>query len=256
MARGDSGYGEVVRVGEAPPDADVLVICEHASNRVPAHLAGLGLAPELLESHIAWDPGALNMAEHMSEVFAAPLVSGRISRLVYDCNRPPEAEAAIPARSEIHDVPGNSGLSEDARGERVAHVYAPFRDALAAEIARRRKALSLMVTVHSFTPVFKGEARGVEIGILHGVDDRFATAMMASRPRAGGFDIRINEPYGPEHGVAHTLDTHGAPNNLMNVMIEVRNDLIANTAAQRDMALLLSDWIRSTMEQLGTGDAA
>ncbi len=234
--------GDVLHVCPAGPEARVIVVCEHASNRIPAALNGLGLAPGLAESHIAWDPGALPVARALSERLSAPLVHGGISRLVYDCNRPPEAADAIPPVSEIHEIPGNRGLIESERQMRIAEVYDPFRASLAEEIARYRN-LSLLVTVHSFTPVYRGEHRTVELGLLHGTDPRFAAAMAEAPPAGWRFDTRINEPYGPADGVTHTLDLHGPPNGLMSVMLEIRNDLIATEEDQAAMAAALGDWI-------------
>lgn len=243
-------YGRVALVQDAPSGAGIILVCEHASNRVPDALDRLGLEPELLASHIAWDPGALGVARGLAKQLAAPLISGGISRLVYDCNRPPEARDAILAVSEVHDIPGNANLSSAERDARIAQVYEPFRTALAQEIAARRNNLRLMVTVHSFTPVFRGQTRAVEIGILHGRDAGFATAMMANRPDGLRYETRLNEPYSPSDGVAHTLDVHGADNNLPSVMLEIRNDLIASAPEQAAMADILGRWITTTLADM------
>lgn len=252
----ESAFAPVVQVLPAPDSADCLLVCEHASNRVPGALGGLGLDAAALHSHVAWDPGALGVARGLAERLAAPLVHGAISRLVYDCNRPPEAPDAIPQRSEAYEIPGNLGLSAEARAARVAGVYAPFRAALAGEIFRRRGALRLMVTVHSFTPVYLGVARAVEIGILHGRDAGMARAMLAERPAELPHEVRLNEPYGAADGVAHTLDEHGGANGLASVMIEIRNDLIVTPAAQAAMAARLAPWITRAAARLTEEPAA
>ena len=243
-------YGEVVHVTPAAGLPEVVVVCEHASNRVPAALADLGVDACVLESHVAWDPGALPVAQHLAAALDAPLVSGGISRLVYDCNRPPEAPSAIPARSEVHDIPGNRDLSAEARQLRVSAVYEPFRRTLAEVIASNAQTLRLMVTVHSFTPVFHGAPRAVELGVLHGSDTRFARAMMASAAPDAAYVIRLNEPYSAADGVAHTLDLQGSANGLLNVMIEVRNDLIRTEDQQATIAAFLADWIARTRTAL------
>lgn len=252
----DSAFGPAARVLPAPASADCLLVCEHASNRVPEALGGLGLDAAALQSHVAWDPGALGVARGLAERLAAPLVYATVSRLVYDCNRPPEAPDAIPGRSEAYDIPGNLRLTAAARAVRVAGVYAPFRRTLAAEIAARRGALRLMVTVHSFTPVYLGVARAVEIGILHGRDAGLAQAMLAERPAELPHEVRLNEPYSATDGVAHTLDAHGAANRLASVMVEIRNDLIATPAAQAAMAARLAPWIARAMARLAAEPAA
>ncbi|MGP6088960.1 N-formylglutamate amidohydrolase [Antarctobacter jejuensis] len=240
-------FGPAVHLVPGAPGgsgAEVLVVCEHASNRVPSALRGLGLSDDLLHSHIAWDPGALDLARMMAAQTGATLVHGGISRLVYDCNRPPESPGAMPERSEHHDIPGNRDLSDADRAMRVAAVYRPFHDKVSDRIRVLRPVLTLMVTVHSFTPVFQGVRRAVEIGILHGRDPGFARAMMATAPK--GYDVRLNEPYSAADGVAHTLDLHGAVNGLPNVMLEVRNDLLETEQQQEEMAKLFVQWICRT----------
>lgn len=246
----DSDYGPVVAVRSAPDVADVILVCEHASARIPPGLANLGLSAPLRQSHIAWDPGAAGVAEALARALNAPLVSGQVSRLIYDCNRPPDAASAIPERSEMHAIPGNQNLGEAERNARINAVYRPFRKALSEQIAQRRGALQLMVTVHSFTPVFNGQPRAVELGLLHGSDARFACAMLANAPPTPTRDIRLNEPYSARDGVAHTLEVHGERNGLPSVMLEIRNDLITTPQEQQDWADWLAPWLRSTLAGL------
>ena len=179
MSRGihDSRFGKAVSVLSAPLDAPVLLVCEHASNFIPEPFDNLGLTEDVRHSHVAWDPGALGVSTRLAVHLNAPLVAGCVSRLVYDCNRPTTAHDAVPARSEIYDIPGNQNLTKDALAQRATNVYVPFRDCLAAEIARR-PSVQVLVTIHSFTPIYNGTPREVGIGILHGDDDRFAAQMI------------------------------------------------------------------------------
>jgi predicted N-formylglutamate amidohydrolase len=229
--------------------SSVLLICEHASRRLPARLGSLGLDAAALEAHIAWDPGALGVARHMAKALDAALILQNFSRLAYDCNRPPEAEDAMPARSEIYDIPGNAGLGEADRRARTEAIYLPFKEAIARRIAERRaeRRETVLVTVHSFTPVYKGVRRDVEVGILHDADSRLADQMLALAEEARRYRVRRNEPYGPADGVTHTLKLHGLANGLMNVMIEVRNDLIRDEAGQEVMAGFLAGLIRQSL---------
>ena len=215
-----------------------ILVCEHASNHIPALYGDLGLEAAARQSHAAWDPGAAPLARRLVEALDAPLVAGAVSRLVYDCNRPPEDPSAMPAQTETIAVPGNAGLSEASRAARVRAVYAPFTDALANLIARRQAAGTsfALITVHSFSPTWFGTPRAVEIGILHDEDTRLADAMLAEAPALPHRDIRRNAPYGPDDGVTHTLRAHGLANGLPNVMLELRNDLLATGAAQDRMA--------------------
>ncbi|RKF13425.1 N-formylglutamate amidohydrolase [Roseovarius spongiae] len=216
-------------LGDAGADAGpALILCEHASHRIPARYHDLGLAPQHAESHAAWDPGARALGLHLAAALASPMVASTVSRLVYDCNRPPEAASAMPEKSELIEVPGNRGLSPDDRAERVHSVYAPFCEAVTAQIAARQQRghSTALITVHSFAPVYFGKQRAVEIGILHDTDKRLADAMLALAPKLPHRKIERNEPYGPADGVTHSLQIHGIAQRLPNVMIEVRNDLL------------------------------
>ena len=244
LAKSEQDFPVPFRISSNGTAPRLLIVCEHASNHIPKSLNRLGLNAQVAKSHIAWDPGARGVALRLSEAFDAVLVEGTVSRLVYDCNRPPEADSAMPQRSEIFDIPGNHGLGERDREERVAKVYQPFAEALSNQIVKHRATLEQMVTIHSFTPVFHGKPRDVEIGILHGRDPSFAQRMMSTIPAGRPYDVRLNEPYAASDGVAHTLDAHGAANALSSVMIEIRNDLIETADQQLAMAQYLSDWIK------------
>ena len=236
----------IVDVRHARAPGPVVVVCEHASPHIPATMANLGLADAALLSHVAWDPGALGLATRMAERLHATLIASKTSRLVYDCNRPPDAPDAMPARSEVVDVPGNADLSDAQKAERVSTYYEPFRAALSYILAGIDD--PILVTVHSFTPIYHGALREVEIGVLHDRDTRLADALLvAPDPR---YVVRRNEPYGPADGVTHTLKTHGLPGGFLNVMLEVRNDLIADEDAQAAMADGLSEWIGRALADL------
>lgn len=238
-------FGEAFRVSNGAQPPEILIICEHASGDIPSELGDLGLSETARNSHIAWDPGALEVATELRDMLRSVLVEGTISRLVYDCNRPPVAPSAIPIRSELYDIPGNFGLDPQSRERRIRTVYDPFTRAVADQIAEHSNTLRLLVTVHSFSPVFFGKPRLVEIGILHGCDSDFAHAMMETLPETPPFVTRMNEPYGAKDGVTHTIDHHGAGNGLPNVMIEIRSDLIKSQKQQKDMAKHLSGWIEA-----------
>lgn len=219
----------------------VLLVCEHASRTLPARFGTLGLSEDVRTSHIAWDPGALAVTRLLSASLDATVIYQNYSRLIYDCNRPPESPSAMPVVSEIYDIPGNADLSEAERFARTASLYIPFQTRVSDLVNERREAgiETVLVTMHSFTPVYHGKRRDVEIGLLHDTDARLVDAML-DHTEGGGFKVERNEPYGPEDGVTHTLRLHALPNGLLNVMIEVRNDLIQNEEEQRAAADFLS----------------
>ena len=208
-----------------------VLVCEHASNRLPKSLGTLGLPESELQRHIAYDIGAEKVARLLSRLIDAPLVLQRYSRLAYDCNRPPDSADAMPDVSETTHIPGNRNLSSDEKLMRTREIYRPFH-ATVADLLDRRAAegtKSMVVTIHSFTPVYKGKPRAVELGILHDRDTDLADKLITSFPTV---DARLNEPYGPDDGVLHTLSLHAAPRGLTHVMIEIRNDLISDERGQ------------------------
>ena len=242
--------GECVAVERPDGRSPVVVICEHASSRLPERFGDLGLSAEARNSHIAWDPGALAVARGLSRNLDAPLVYQRFSRLIYDCNRPPESPAAMPEVSEIYDIPGNRQLDSEERRARTEALYVPFHQRI-RDLLLRRTALgmaSVIVTIHSFTPIYDGRYREVELGILHDTDDRLANRMLALAGEAPLYRTERNQPYGPQHGVTHTLQLHGVSNDLKNVMIEVRNDLIVDDVGQGVMADYLTGLIQRSLD--------
>ncbi len=236
MAPGDAGA--IADVINETGSGRVVLVCEHASNHVPAEFDDLGLPSDALESHIAWDPGARAVAMRLSELLDAPLVAARVSRLVYDCNRPPENPGAMPAQSEVYRIPGNRDLTPAQKRDRVERFYHPFRRQVDAVLDARaaRGADSVLVTIHSFTPVFNGEPRTVEIGVIHDADDRLADAILAAGPETARHRLARNEPYDAADGVTHSLAIYGVARALPNAMIEIRNDLLTSAEARMQIA--------------------
>jgi len=243
---------QAVEVSNPEGSGAALILCEHASNHFPAQFGDLGLQPADQNSHAAWDPGARAISLHLSQALDAPMVASQVSRLVYDCNRPPEVASAMPAVSELIEVPGNRDLTDDQRHQRVDMVYRPFCDAVSDVIKARNAAglQTVLITIHSFTPVYYGQHRAVEIGILHDDDTAMADAMLANAPALSHRRVERNQPYGPQDGVTHSLRLHGLAHGLANVMIEVRNDLLRSPQEETTMAEELLTLIRPAMATL------
>jgi predicted N-formylglutamate amidohydrolase len=239
--------GLPVEVINAQGQGPLVLVCEHASAYIPTSLNGLGLDEVTKLSHIAWDPGALALSHHLSAAFDAPLVASRISRLVYDCNRPPHSREAMRATSEVFDIPGNQHLTQADRDIRTAAVYQPFRDTL-TNVLKSRTTPAALVTIHSFTPTYFGEPRKTELGLLHDADARLANAMLDAAPSVTDKLTERNKPYGPKDGVTYTLVEHAAPTNLLNVMIEVRNDLLTTDAQVLKTANILAKMIQQGLQ--------
>ncbi|UVK40623.1 N-formylglutamate amidohydrolase [Mesorhizobium sp. AR10] len=219
-----------------------VLTCDHASNFLPPEFATLGLPAEALSRHIAWDPGALPVARRMAEALDAALVETRISRLVIDCNRPLDAPDLVPPVSETTVIPGNAGLSEKQRAARIALSWQPFHDTIANIVDARlgRGQETRLVSVHSFTPVYKGKIRPWHIGIIHDEDRRLASPLIAALRRLAGVTVGVNEPYSPADRVYFTLERHARSRGLPCAMIEIRNDEISGETGQRKWADLLT----------------
>jgi predicted N-formylglutamate amidohydrolase len=241
LLRPDEGEAVIV-VNEKGPSPIVLV-CEHAGKVIPKSLGTLGLSPEDRTRHIAWDIGAEAVSRGLAQALDAPLLLQRYSRLVYDCNRPPESPDAMPMVSETTQIPGNEHLPPESRLARIREIYRPFHHGVAQLLDERasRGITSLFVTIHSFTPVYKGVKRMLDLGVLHDRDTRLADKLIAAFGRMKDITVRRNEPYGPQDGVCHTLNLHAEPRGLPHAMLEIRNDLIAQSAEQKSWAKRLAE---------------
>lgn len=233
-----------VTVVGADRGAPVCLVCEHASDLIPASLGALGLADKDRHSHAVWDIGAEALARRMAEALDAPLVLAGVSRVVIDLNRPPERPDAMPVQAESIEIPGNADLSQVDRADRIAAIYEPFHQTV-RDTLDGFAAPPTLVTIHSFTPVWYGKTRETEIGLLHDQDPSLAQDMMAAAPR----DIRIelNQPYSAADGVTHMLAMHGTARGLRNVMLEVRNDLLLDDAGVARIADVLSGMLRPAL---------
>jgi predicted N-formylglutamate amidohydrolase len=228
----------------------VVLVCEHASNHIPPGLKGLGLSEADQKRHIAYDPGAAPVARLLSKLLDAPLILQRVSRLVYDCNRPPESPGAMPEVSEVFEIPGNKALSPDARLSRTLQVCRPFHQSLQVLLDERAAAQrpSALVSIHSFTRIYKGKKREVDLGLLFDRDPWLANALVKSFP---GVNTQLNEPYGPKDGVLHLLNLHAAPRGLHHLMIEICNDLLETERQQQQWAQRLSVPLIQAAAKLG-----
>lgn len=231
---------------------DVILVCEHASNAFPAPWGNLGLSEAQQQAHIAWDPGALGLMRALAARLDATTIHATVSRLIYDCNRAPDMPGAMPVRSELHDIPGNAQITAADRAARTAAIYLPFHDALHGLIARRI-ALGrrpVIVTVHSFTPVYFGQPRAVEFGVIHDADPALPRAILAAAEAQSGLVCGLNAPYSAADDVTHTLRLHATPYGLANAMLEIRNDLIATAAAEEAMADRLAPCLAAALTAL------
>src|SRR6201996_2277258 len=208
-----------------------VLVCDHASNWVPPSLQGLGLPREELVRHIAWDPGALEIALRISSLFDAPLVHATVSRLVLDVNRDPSHAGSIVLSSEDTHIPGNQDLSAEHRAHRGSTLAEPYHQAL-AHVIESRAAPPWVISIHSFTPVFRRERRPWHIGVLSGEDRRLADPLLELLRADPELNVGDNQPYAPTDGVYHTLERHCSARELRSVLLELRADLIDDDASR------------------------
>ena len=218
------------------------LVCDHASNRMPPVYAGLGLSDADRAAHIAWDPGALGVSLELSRLLDAPLIHSTLSRLLVDCNRDPSAVDLIPEISEQTVIPGNQDLSPDERARRIALAHTPFHDAIDAVLDERQRLVrpTALVSVHTFTPVYKGVHRNCEIGLISDQDRRLADPALALLKERSDWQVGDNDPYSPSDGVYYTLTRHGENRGLVPLMIEIRNDRVKTPEAEKAWAQLLA----------------
>ncbi len=231
--------------------APLVLICEHASNYIPPEYAGLGLEDADLQRHIAWDIGAAHVTRSLSRRLDAPAFLGTYSRLLIDLNRPSHAPASVAVRSEATDIPGNHSLSPAERERRVRKIFAPFQDAVAAHMERRRLAGRdrILIAIHSFTPVYLGETRPWHVGVLFGKASDLAQAIISGLQREPELNVGSNVPYAVSADDDFALLEYGDNVGNPAVLIETRHDLIATTTtadrwAER-YATVLSDAVAS-----------
>ena len=222
----------------------VLLLCDHATNHVPAEYELLGLDEAALADHIAWDPGALGVAREMSALMDAPLAAAVLSRLVIDMNRPEGAKGSILEVSDGRRIPGNEGLDAAARRARFERWQVPYHAAISDLLDRLAGRIAAVVAVHSFTPVYGGRARPWDIGVLHDGDTTLARPMIDALSAEPGLVVGENEPYSPADDVYYSLERHAVARGLKHVMLEIRNDRIATVEQQRDWAARLAAAIR------------
>jgi predicted N-formylglutamate amidohydrolase len=219
--------GPAYTLSREDSDHPLILVCEHASRFIPAGLNDLGLSHEAAREHIAWDIGALALAEGLSRALGATLLAANYSRLLVDLNRPLQAPDSIPAQSEIYQVPGNRDLDEATREYRRQSLFEPFHSRLTDLIDERvaQGRTVRVVGIHSFTPVYHGQPRTLEVGVLFGKGVKYAQRLIDGLGRHP-LKVAGNEPYKINPLGDMTVPVHGDARGLESVLIEVRNDLL------------------------------
>jgi len=235
----------------ADPLSGLIFLCDHAANALPEGYGSLGLPPQLLATHIAFDIGAAEVVRALAARFGASAILARWSRLLIDLNRGGDDPTLVMKLSDGSVIPGNRDAGAEEIAARLRKWHAPYHAAIASEIARLRHSgtVPVLVSIHSFTPLWKGRARPWEIGVLWDQDGRLPRPLM-QRLEEAGFVVGNNEPYS---GALEndTLNQHGTKNGLPHVLIEIRQDLIAGPETAKAMAYTLSNILAAALGDMG-----
>jgi predicted N-formylglutamate amidohydrolase len=215
-----------------------LFTSDHYGRLIPKVLGDLGLPESELVRHIAWDIGIAGVAERLAKLLDAHLVAQRYSRLVIDCNRPAQAASSIPILSEATTIPGNDGLAREAATLRKRAIFDPYHGRIDEVIDQRRhdKQPTLLVSLHSFTPIYAGVARPWHIGTLYNRDTILPPLLLAALRAEGDLVVGDNEPYAVNDETDYTIPVHAEARGLVNSGIEIRQDLIADQSGQEQWA--------------------
>jgi predicted N-formylglutamate amidohydrolase len=234
------GEGDIPPVHEvnAAGTSSFLLTSDHYGRILPRSLGDLGVSDSELVRHIAWDIGIAGVAERMADMLDAHLVAQRYSRLVIDCNRPPGVASSIPVISEATAIPRNEGISDSERAARRREIFEPYHHRIDTVIDGRIRARrpTVLVSLHSFTPVYAGVARPWHIGALYNRDTVLPKLLLKHLRAEGDLVAGDNEPYAVSDLSDYTIPVHGEARGLVNSGIEIRQDLIADQSGQQQWA--------------------
>jgi predicted N-formylglutamate amidohydrolase len=231
-----------VRVLRPSGVSEFFLTADHAGRAIPRQLGTLGLPASELERHIAWDIGIAGVTRQLAEALDATAVLQSYSRLVIDCNREPGWASSIPEISELTLIPGNQIIPPAEREARRREIFLPYHQEIAQLLDHRKAARrhTVLIAMHSFTPVFKGERRSIEVGVLYNRDSRLAQILLDLLRAEDDLAVGDNAPYAITDASDYTVPVHGERRALPHVEIEIRQDLIGDEAGQAAWASRLA----------------
>jgi predicted N-formylglutamate amidohydrolase len=237
-------------VNEAGP-TPMVIICDHASNRVPADYGDLGLPPAAFERHIAWDIGAAAISEILARRFNAPAILSTVTRLLIDCNRRFEDPNLTPAISDGTDIPANCGVSQSERETRWRTYHQPYHAIIAQTIDRQLASgrQPVVLSIHSMTATMRGAARPWQIAVCWDTDQRLSVPMLRALRAHDGIVVGDNEPYSLDPAEDYSVPVHAARRGLKHLQIEFRQDEVANATGQQRWATLFGDCLEQMLSR-------
>lgn len=229
-------------------DHSVVLVCDHASNALPREYGTLGLAASELTRHIAWDIGAAEVTRALAAELNAPAVLAGFSRLLIDPNRGTDDPTLVMKLSDGAIVPGNRDADTAEIVQRIARFHEPYHLAIAARVAQARaqRKTPIIISIHSFTPVFRGKTRPWQIGILWDKDARVAKPLIERLRREPELMVGDNQPYSGELE-NDCMNRHATKNGLPHALIEIRQDLIETGEGARRWAKFLARALREVL---------
>jgi predicted N-formylglutamate amidohydrolase len=241
-------------VEHADGTSPFFLTADHAGRRLPRRLGDLGVSAAELERHIAWDIGIAGVSRRLADKLDAFLILQTYSRLVIDCNRSPEVPSAFCVMSEVTEIPGNRDLPPAQQQMRIAEIFEPYHRRIVAELDRRRaeRRPTVLIAMHSFTPVFKGVARPWHIGVLYNRDPGFAHILRDLLKAEGDLAVGDNEPYFISDESDYGIPVHGERRGIPHVELEIRQDLIADALGQEAWAERLSRLLPRAYDRLSS----
>ncbi|HYM85260.1 MAG TPA: N-formylglutamate amidohydrolase [Pseudoxanthomonas sp.] len=229
-----------------------VLIADHAGQHIPARLDDLGLSQAELDRHIGWDIGIAGVTGKLAGMLDAFAILQTYSRLVIDCNRPLQAPGSIVTVSDGTVVPGNQGLDDAAKTARALEIFAPYHARITQELDLRsaHSPAPVLVSMHSFTPVFAAFERPWHAGILYHRDARLAHALLAALRAEPGLEVGDNEPYAVSDNSDYAIPVYGEQRGLLHVELEIRQDLIADATGQQEWAERLARILPPLLQDL------
>lgn len=229
-----------------------LLLADHAGQQVPRSQGTLGLPQAQLDRHIGWDIGIAGTTRALAQRLDAWAIEQTYSRLLIDCNRPLASLTLIPETSDGTVVPGNAALTAAQRQQRIDAIHVPYHARINAELDARRDAVrpTLLVMMHSFTPVMNGAQRPWHAGVLYHQDTRFAHPLLRALEEEGDLVVGDNQPYSVTPSSDYAVPVHGEGRGLVHVELEIRQDLIADEAGQQAWAERLARLFNSLQAEL------